>query len=236
MYSESDTSLHGVERPKADLEPKPKRMKSVCSEPISPKRFWELKHYGMKRPKAIWEEGLVLTPAMSKDYFSILSDLESEQSRLLHAELNLSLKKSIEEDELYLEQSRNLSLYDAIPRPRTSRLAGGSPVDPLLITQTNRPLLVDLSWMALNRFNQDFGATFVFRDLIKCTCTTHVGRIHDDGVFRHDPTDYYITFAAKPSGHSFHCLTIFQAHVSVPVDECSSLFQNRVVHECRIKP
>jgi hypothetical protein len=110
MYSESDTSLHGVERPKADLEPKPKRMKSVCSEPISPKRFWELKHYGMKRPKAIWEEGLVLTPAMSKDYFSILSDLESEQSRLLHAELNFSLKKSIEEDELYLEQSRNLSV------------------------------------------------------------------------------------------------------------------------------
>jgi hypothetical protein len=90
--------------------PLPKRMKSVCEEVVSPKRFWELKRYGMKRPKAIWEEGLVLTPAMSKDYFSILSDLESEQSRLLHAELNFSLKKSIEEDELYLEQSRNLSV------------------------------------------------------------------------------------------------------------------------------
>ncbi|WJX09942.1 hypothetical protein P8452_00722 [Trifolium repens] len=105
--------------------PLPKRMKSVCEEEVvSPKRFWELKRYGMKRPKAIWEEGLVLTPSMTKDYFSILSDLESCYGYYFNCysccfksdaeELDLYLKTSIEEDERYLEQSCNLSIIMSI--------------------------------------------------------------------------------------------------------------------------
>jgi hypothetical protein len=47
-----------------------------------------------------------------------------------------------------------LQPYDAIPRPRRSLLCGGSPVRPLAITEDDRPVLEDLSNIALDHYKE----------------------------------------------------------------------------------
>jgi hypothetical protein len=43
--------------------------------------------------------------------------------------------------------------YDAIAPPKNSQLLGGSPVVPIAITERDRPLLIQLSQLALEDYN-----------------------------------------------------------------------------------
>jgi hypothetical protein len=46
-----------------------------------------------------------------------------------------------------------MQLYDAIAPPKNSQLLGGSPVVPIAITERDRPLLIQLSQLALEDYN-----------------------------------------------------------------------------------
>jgi hypothetical protein len=46
-----------------------------------------------------------------------------------------------------------MQLYDAISPPKNSQLLGGSPVVPIAITERDRPLLIQLSQLALEDYN-----------------------------------------------------------------------------------
>jgi hypothetical protein len=138
----------------------------------------------------------------------------------------LLLKDILDEDARYLEQSRNLSCYDAIPRPAGTLLCGGSPVKPLEITEINRPSLLNFSEIALNYYNEvTCGSTFEFHDLVKCTFSV-------DYRYRvRHITNYYITFKAKESPDD-DAITVFQAEVWV--DQLDKA-KPPLVKECRIK-
>ncbi|PNX86288.1 hypothetical protein L195_g042365 [Trifolium pratense] len=151
-------------------------------------------------------------------------------NRFYASKLSPSELERVRQDEIY----RNLSCYDAPPLPPIPLLSGGCPVRPADITDRCRPLLINLSRLALDHYNQgSSGASFEFNDLIKFTYTYDVGSYGGGGgVFRIDPMEYYITFKAKQKGVPSDAITIFQAKVLVDQVDKDKL---PVVAECRIK-
>ncbi|KAK2367496.1 hypothetical protein QL285_080774 [Trifolium repens] len=137
-------------------------------------------------------------------------------------------KRRFHADALYLEQSRNLSYYDAIPLPPTTLFMGGSPVTPFVITETDRPVLINFSKIALDHYNQGSDSSFEFVDLVKCSFYNDF-RVVPTDVCDLDPAEYYITFQAKDP---FDTITIFQTKVLVDQHDKHKL---PVVEECRIQ-
>ncbi|KAK2363947.1 hypothetical protein QL285_088872 [Trifolium repens] len=70
---------------------------------------------------------------------------DESDSNKAHFEFIKDYRRRQAADKAYLEKSRKLSRYDAIPRPRRSLLCGGRPIRPLDITERNLPVFKDLS-------------------------------------------------------------------------------------------
>jgi hypothetical protein len=141
-------------------------------------------------------------------------------------------------DVMYLDLSRKLSPYDAIPPPTHSYLCGGNPIRPLRITKDVRPILENLSKTALDHYQNQkgSGASFEFHKLIKCTRWYDVrpNAFADYGGRPLAPTEYYITFQAKAKGDPSNspAITIFQAKVLVDKADKNN---PSVVKDCHIK-
>ncbi|GAU30091.1 hypothetical protein TSUD_392470 [Trifolium subterraneum] len=91
--------------------------------------------------------------------------------------------------------------YDATPPPPGLVLYGGDPFSPLVITDEYRPLLTKLSHLALDYYNYNInkGIIFEFHDLVKCIFRQDC-RSKTVVTCGRDPTEFYITFQAKPIG------------------------------------
>ncbi|PNX84641.1 digestive organ expansion factor-like protein [Trifolium pratense] len=126
----------------------------------------------------------------------------------------------------YVERTRNLSPFDAIPVPPKANKFGNNWAKPTDITNHElHTRLIHLSNLALAKYNarNDQGARYVFEKLVKATS-------------RFIPiSTYYITFEAKDATHvdTSNCpAIIFQAHVwDRTLSEKPS-----VVKSCSIKP
>ncbi|CAK8567044.1 unnamed protein product [Lathyrus sativus] len=127
-------------------------------------------------------------------------------------------KKAVAE---YLDRSRHLSPFDAIPIPPLANVCDNNFPRPIPLTENDRPHFIQLSNLALdyyNQHNQGLGLLYVFEDIVKVTG-------------RHIPlVTRYITFIAKPRD-SMEPATTFQAEVW---DRMTSLGPP-IVKSCSIK-
>ncbi|XP_058781675.1 uncharacterized protein LOC131655893 [Vicia villosa] len=125
-------------------------------------------------------------------------------------------KKAVAE---YLDKSRHLSPFDAIPIPPMANVCGNNFPGPIPLTENYRPHFIQLSKLALDYYNHhNQGLNYVFEDIVKVTG-------------RHIPLGTcYITFIAKPKA-SIQPATTFQSEVW---DRLTSLGPP-IVKSCSIK-
>jgi hypothetical protein len=140
---ESGSSLVGGTRQISDLKPepatKPKRQKSEAKlrsdDDFGPMMIFD---------RNLKESELSVYDDDDEPFLYVCDDFVYK---------NKARRKIEEEDARYKELSRKLSPYDAIAPPKNSQLLGGSPVVPIAITERDRPLLIQLSQLALEDYN-----------------------------------------------------------------------------------
>jgi hypothetical protein len=207
---ESGSSLVGGTRQISDLKPEPAPPKRQKSEA-------KLRSDDDFGPMMIFDRNL------KESELSVYDD-DDEPFLYVCDEFvykNKARRKIEEEDARYKELSRKLSPYDAIAPPKNSQLLGGSPVVPIAITGRDRPVLIQLSQLALEDYNdKNQGASFVFGDLVRCTV---------ESGYDYDVSKLYITFQAKATEDPSNTKT-FQAHVWKYSDDNIP----SIVKECRI--
>lgn len=97
-----------------------------------------------------------------------VKSLKSKSDSDLEPELDWVKEEEEEERKVmavYKERSRHLTSFDAIDPPQG--LCGG--IFPIYITDDVRPRLITFSKLALDKYNADQGANFVFDDLVRST-------------------------------------------------------------------
>ncbi|KAK2357895.1 hypothetical protein QL285_095126 [Trifolium repens] len=159
MSMESGSSLVGATRQISDLKPKPE----PAPKPKRQKSKAELRSDDDFGPMMIFDRNL------KESELSVYDDDDDDEPFLYVCDefvyKNKARRKIEEEDARYKELSRKLSPYDAIAPPKNSQLLGGSPVVPIAITGRDRPVLIQLSQLALEDYNdKNQGASFVFGD------------------------------------------------------------------------
>ncbi|XP_058753951.1 uncharacterized protein LOC131627134 isoform X2 [Vicia villosa] len=180
---------------------------------------WEPEPWSLKRIEDLVESDFYMYNDDSNPYLFSCSRFEYKNKAQIKKEEQV--EKAVAE---YEERSRNLTPFDAIPVPPLANIFGNNWPKPITITDDVRPLLIHLSNLALEIYNQGTAnANYVFNEIVKATSQFIPYGTH------------YITFEAKDAAHvdPFNSpITTFQAHVWNRRPEEGQ----PVVKSCSIKP